>query len=164
MAGKTKTCKVCGEAKTLDHFTKVSKNADGLDNWCRECSKARKAEILAAKTGGSKPGKPVPAVVTDRAKKYTPARTDPARHPFKALRVDPARCGICGHSEEEHAQTVPAPVLAALEQINRNIAAAEAKPAKKTLTREQKDAANARAKAKRDAAREMRAAALAARS
>jgi len=53
MAGKTKTCKVCGEAKTLDHFTKVSKNADGLDTWCRECSKARKAEILAAK---GKPG------------------------------------------------------------------------------------------------------------
>ena len=37
-------------------------------------------------------------------------------------------------------------------------------PAKKTLTREQKDAANARAKAKRDEAREMRAAALEARS
>ena len=140
MAGKTKTCKRCGADKPLAEFTKVSRNADGLNIWCRPCVKIRSAELKAAK---GKPG-------STRAPK-TLADGKPA-----------APNGVLAAAQR--ATKTPAPVLEALAQINANIAAADAKPAKKTLTREQKDAANARAKAKRDEAREMRAAALEARS
>lgn len=202
MAAKKKPCKVCGEAKTLDHFGKVSKNKDGLDNWCRKCSQARKAELKKTKgkpgstrppktladgkpaaPNGAVPTKPAPhrgthaknaAILLAReslakAKKLPPPRTDPKRHAFKQQDGLLVRCGICGQLEVEHTRRAPAAVLDALAQINRNIAAAEApepqaKPARKALTREQKDAANDRAKTKRDEAREMRSAAMAARS
>ena len=101
MAGKTKTCKRCGADKPLAEFTKVTRNADGLNIWCKPCVKAREDEKRAAKE---------------------------FHETVKTAKV----------------QKIP--------------------PAKKTLTREQKDAANARAKAKRDEASEMRAAALEARS
>ena len=101
MAGKTKTCKRCGADKPLAEFTKVSRNADGLNIWCKPCVKAREEEKRAAK--------------------------------------------------EFHETVAAAPVQ-------------KIPTGKRILNEEQKAARNARAKAKRDEAREMRAAALAARS
>lgn len=36
----TKTCKTCGEEKSISEFYKNSSNPDGLDLHCKECKKA----------------------------------------------------------------------------------------------------------------------------
>ena len=39
---QVKTCTCCGETKTLDNFTKVTKNKDGYDYRCKACKKIAK--------------------------------------------------------------------------------------------------------------------------
>lgn len=40
-----KTCSLCHEAKTVDHFAKASKNADGMQRWCNECRSLRRSQL-----------------------------------------------------------------------------------------------------------------------
>ena len=44
MNNKTKTCRKCGEEKTLDCYNKNKRNKDGLHLWCRTCKKAADRE------------------------------------------------------------------------------------------------------------------------
>ena len=36
-----KICKDCGTEKEITEFNKRSDKSDGLDNWCRDCSRAK---------------------------------------------------------------------------------------------------------------------------
>lgn len=46
----TKTCSKCSENKPLDQFNKTKRNKDGLQTWCRECTKQYKQSYYAEKS------------------------------------------------------------------------------------------------------------------
>jgi hypothetical protein len=38
-----KTCRRCGETKSLDAFSKCSKNSDGINNYCKRCKESMRS-------------------------------------------------------------------------------------------------------------------------
>lgn len=60
---KTKVCPKCGRELTADMFNLSAKSADGLQSYCKECSK--KAALESKKRKFTPP--PTPYCLTDRS-------------------------------------------------------------------------------------------------
>lgn len=71
-ASEMKTCPRCGESKSADEYARNSRNRDGLQSWCRECSRQARAAAKAANPDKFQKGGAYdygPRVLTDAQKK-----------------------------------------------------------------------------------------------
>ena len=82
-----KICTSCKETKSVDEFTKDTRNADGLAGWCRDCANEHRAEYYAS--------------TSERHR----ANSFERRKPFYKLMYDclsDRPCTICGDTNLQH--------------------------------------------------------------